>query len=160
MSDALFAEAPTLVPETPADVSGNACEQCGNPFEPRKGSGGKPQRFCSTDCRITSNAQRSQRSPTCDAPIEPAAVIPLPQPETRGETFSWDAENVDVVLRKQPLTAIYLNPWDQVVIRQENEADGPQDDPFVHFEMHNLPAIINRLTVIFESWKRDQEQRR
>ena len=154
-SDTLFAaDAPALAPDAPT------CEQCSGSFTPRTGSGGKPQRFCSPACRTAFHVQRDQRAPTCDAETAPAAVQHHPAPGTHRESFSWDAENVDVVLRKQPLTAIYLNPWDQVVIRQENEADGPEDDPFVHFEMHNLPAIINRLTVIFESWKRDQEQRR
>jgi hypothetical protein len=40
-----------------------SCEQCGNPFEPRSGSGGSVQRFCRTDCRLSFHKERlrSQR---------------------------------------------------------------------------------------------------
>jgi hypothetical protein len=49
------------------------CEQCDQPFEPRARSGGSPQRFCSTDCRLAfhNNAQRGQRSPAYSAPVQP-----------------------------------------------------------------------------------------
>jgi hypothetical protein len=41
-----------------------SCQQCGNPFEPRSGSGGSVQRFCSTDCRLSFHRERlrSQRT--------------------------------------------------------------------------------------------------
>src|SRR5689334_23520060 len=52
------------------------CDQCGEPFEPRTGNGGKPQRFCNSECRIAfhNEPQRGQRSPTCMAPSLSAAV--------------------------------------------------------------------------------------
>lgn len=31
----------------------NSCKFCGNSFTPRSGSGGSPQKFCSTSCGIT-----------------------------------------------------------------------------------------------------------
>jgi hypothetical protein len=53
------------------------CEQCGQAFEPRKGSGGKPQRFCRPDCRQAFHAdgQRSQRGPTFSAPMDARVLI-------------------------------------------------------------------------------------
>lgn len=50
------------------------CEQCNGQFIPRTGSGGRLQRFCSASCRQAFHAdarqnldaQRSQRSPTCN----------------------------------------------------------------------------------------------
>lgn len=44
-----------------------SCEHCGKPFEPRAGSGGKPQKYCSVDCRRAADAQRDQRAPTRSA---------------------------------------------------------------------------------------------
>ena len=40
-----------------------SCEKCGNPFEPRSGSGGSVQRFCCTRCRLSFHKERlrSQR---------------------------------------------------------------------------------------------------
>ena len=40
-----------------------SCEQCGNEFVPRSGSGGSVHRFCCTDCRLSfhKERQRSQR---------------------------------------------------------------------------------------------------
>jgi hypothetical protein len=45
------------------DTEPRSCEQCGNPFEPRSGSGGSVQRFCCTRCRLSFHKERlrSQR---------------------------------------------------------------------------------------------------
>src|SRR5262249_24734668 len=146
MTDAtLFADAPPIE----ADAC-PTCDYCGQPFEPRTGSGGKPQRFCSADCRSTFHAQRGQRAPTCDAQSEPTATqrrLALIEgvkdfdsknpPETATELvdrmlqshrertrkdFDWEADDSDsIIFHKQPRTAVYLNGRDQVVIRQEDE---------------------------------------
>ena len=45
--------------------SGSIREQCREQFRPRAGSGGKPQRFCSSECRQrwhTANSNVAQRS--------------------------------------------------------------------------------------------------
>jgi hypothetical protein len=84
-----------------ADLIGHAdlldhqakCGQCGKPFEPRSKSGGKPQRFCSSECRFEFHAQRGQRSPTCIAPSLSAAVEeskPKAAPAATGEDDSAD----------------------------------------------------------------------
>jgi hypothetical protein len=38
------------------NIQASICEHCGESFEPRKRSGGKPQRFCSTACRKAAHA--------------------------------------------------------------------------------------------------------
>lgn len=55
-----------------SSVAEPSCDQCGNEFKPRHGSGGKPQRFCSTKCRLAfhSEGQRPQHAPTCDTVTE------------------------------------------------------------------------------------------
>src|SRR4051812_3423998 len=45
-----------------AKIDARTCEHCGDAFKPRTGSGGKPQKFCSIDCRVAFHAQRDQRS--------------------------------------------------------------------------------------------------
>jgi hypothetical protein len=76
------------------DDSKPLCDQCGKPFEPRTGNGGKPQRFCSSECRIAfhSEPQRGQRSPTCIAQNLPA-VLDRPKlqdaPAAIGEDYCW-----------------------------------------------------------------------
>lgn len=56
------------------------CEQCGEPFARRTGSGGKPQRFCSTDCRMAFHAQRPQRGATVAPTLEKVEPSSIPEP--------------------------------------------------------------------------------
>lgn len=120
---------------------GNTCEHCGTKFQPRKGSGGKPQRFCSKECRTAwhADAQRGQRSPTCEPETLPA--VTAPQPPDDGE-FSWS--EADVVVPSQPAIAVYFNPRGEVVIRQESQMH-PDEDHFVFINMKNLMPLIDKL---------------
>jgi hypothetical protein len=136
------------------------CEQCARSFDPRKGSGGKPPRFCKPSCRQAWHAERNvaQHSPTCSDEIETPLVPVLPKIEqaTSGDTFNW-MDPDDVLISKQPCTAVYLNRNNQVVIRQEAEWN-QDEDPFVHFDMHNVPLLIERLQTEYDSWRRDFAQ--
>jgi hypothetical protein len=160
-----------LIPEEElrrVDAMGDGpdCEQCGAPFEPRRGSGGKAQKFCSTECRMAFHSRTperpvGQRRPTSTLGIELPASRPKPNCNDTGpyagpsgsgpaeRDFEWDADNVDIVIQHQPRTAIYLNPYNAVVIRQEG---GPleEDDPFLLFTADNLPALIRNL----QAWQR------
>ena len=136
------------------------CEQCSQPFAPREGSGGKPQRFCSADCRTafhSENRQRDQRAPTCSEVIDQPAT-PIAEPvsvETRAklaaliEKHSEPADDFDwfkddsIVLEEQPAIAVYTNPRNAIVIRQR--ATFPEDDMFVFIATHNLMTLIDRL---------------
>jgi hypothetical protein len=126
------------------------CEQCAKSFEPRSRSGGKPQRFCSSPCRAAYHAserQRGQRSPTLDAPSTfPAVKQPSlgPAPASDPHEFSW-LDNDSIVLREQPETAIYWNPYGALVIRQ---CGYPDDDRCVFITSENIQAFIDRLTDI------------
>src|SRR5262245_56836494 len=53
------------------------CEHCGAAFEPRTGSGGKPQRFCSPTCRAAWHAS----NPTLPNVGEPAPNVGKPTAE-------------------------------------------------------------------------------
>jgi hypothetical protein len=92
------------------------CDQCGEPFEPRSGSGGKPQRFCSSECRTAfhNEPQRGQRSPTCIAQNLPA-VLDQPKlkdaPAAIGEDYCW-------VVPFQPRIECSLANDDEIEIEQ------------------------------------------
>jgi hypothetical protein len=125
------------------------CHQCGKPFEPRSKSGGKPQRFCSPECRAAfhTQPQRSQRSPTCSAPSLPA-VVDQPKPKDEpaapakdSEDFDWSDDSV-VVIREQPETAIYFNPAGGLVIRQRN---GWDEDVYVYINARLIDTFIDKL---------------
>ena len=68
-------EIPFALPAQPTPAIAQACEHCGGDFIPRTGSGGKPQRFCSPDCRTAFHErQRSQHGPTCERETQSKAT--------------------------------------------------------------------------------------
>jgi hypothetical protein len=86
-----------------------------------------------------------------EPPRKPRLVPVEIQPEPPAEPvndgsrdFSW-ADTEHVVLRCQPQTAVYLNPHDEVVIRQEA---WPDEDVWVRIHRTNLWPLIARLQEI------------
>src|SRR5262245_41723973 len=63
------------------------CEHCRKAFEPRRHSGGKPQRFCSPACRFAFH-QRGERG-QCDQRGDDAPIGNLP---IAGATLAANAE--------------------------------------------------------------------
>jgi hypothetical protein len=51
----------------------------------------------------------------------------------------------NVIIHEQPMTAVYLNPRGQVVIRQRDDFDG---DRWVFFSTEHLPALMKALAEI------------
>ena len=108
------------------------CEQCDAPFAPRRGTGGKPQRFCSADCRAIFHAQRKQRGTPHVGDVdgggaEQRVLEPPPVPALKAATqsdgwdFDWSKNKDDIVVPGQPAIAVYFNPRGEVVIRQEGQ---------------------------------------
>lgn len=62
------------------------------------------------------------------------------------DDFKWEPGNLDIVTVGAPSTAVYLNRWDQIVIRQEGEYSG--DDPYVRIDRRDVPALIKRLETL------------
>jgi hypothetical protein len=136
------------------------CEQCSQPFAPRERSGGKPQRFCSPECRTafhSENRQRDQRAPTCSAitdhPATPIADQGPASVEAKlaaliekhsepADDFDWFKDD-SIVLEEQPAVAVYTNSREHIVIRQK--APYPDEDQFVFVAPHNLMTLIDRL---------------
>lgn len=125
------------------------CEHCGGTFEPRNGSGGKPQRFCNAECRFAfhANGQRAQRSPTCSEETNREAVIAPTQEESAptddGEDFCW-TDTKSVVIPEQQAVAVYFDSSDDLVIRQERTWDR-EEDSIVIIAKHNVDTLLDRL---------------
>jgi hypothetical protein len=151
----------SLIPEESAPT----CEQCGKVFAPREGSGGKPQRFCSSECRTgfhSGSRQRDQRAPTCSVATGQAAT-PIAVPakatqeaseavlaaylekrrEEQEDGFDWYRDD-SIALERQLSIAIYLNPRGHLVIRQEQEAD-QDEDTFIYIAPQNIRSFIDQL---------------
>ena len=133
------------------DVDSPLCEQCNKPFTARSGSGGKPQRFCSTECRTASHGsqQSSQRqnddqnvgkTPT----LETLGTLPHPVEDSDWTKFDW-ANDEDIVLREQQSVAIYRNGQGSLVIRQERRWD-QDEDVIIIVTAGNIDTFIDRLT--------------
>jgi hypothetical protein len=62
--------------------------------------------------------------------------------------FEWRNEDgtqtEHVVVRHQPAIAVYLNPHDQVVIRQEGHYD-PDEDQWIYIAPDNVPKVAQAI---------------
>jgi hypothetical protein len=61
-------------------------------------------------------------------------------PKPRNPRFDWGPENDDVLVPSQPALAVYVNPWCQIVIRQEGEIF--EEDSWVIIGPAHVPALI------------------
>lgn len=148
MSQAL--EIPFALPADPPPAIDQTCEHCGGDFVPRTGSGGKPQRFCSADCRTAFHErQRSQHGPTCARETQSKAITVQPaqisEPVTAAadDVFEWNGDST--ILPEQQAVAAYYNNAGDLVIRQERSWDR-EEDSFVFVSRESIPAFIERLT--------------
>lgn len=135
------------------------CEHCRTPFEPRSGKGGKPQRFCSQECRRAFHSESEpQRGPTPPTPIAENSPAVPEQPEPiaapaatakDSEDFDWVSENnEDVVLREQQAIAIYRNTYGGLVIRQHEGGFPGDHDTIIVINRENIGAFVDRLTEV------------
>lgn len=134
--------------ELPADRGTlPSCEQCGLAFTPRVG--GKPQRFCSVDCRRGFH-DKPQRDNVHVAPRGLPAVIDPPTPKAPADApeaksdFDWN-EDDSVVLHHQPAVAAYINQAGGLTIRQERSWD-QEDDIIIAIAPENVWEFIDKLT--------------
>lgn len=80
-----------------------------------------------------------------DIPRVGKAVVVTPTPPKEDDDpeakVRWSSEDEFLVFNLQPATRIYRNNFGQVVICQEARDVG-DDDPFVFFEITNVPKLI------------------
>lgn len=119
---------------------------CGEWFMPRKGSGGKPQRFCSSTCKAAGDGGLSKPVPNV-AVKSPTLAAPGPNVGKSDSDFDWH-ENDSVVLREQPETAIYFNAYGQLVIRQREDWPHENGDPYVVISENNISDFLDKITAI------------
>jgi hypothetical protein len=83
----------------------------------------------------------------------PAANPPPPPPRTAAQTddlkFRWDRDTECVVTSIQLAIAVYRNPNDRIVIRQERDWNEDQDT-FVLVAPEHVPALIRRLQGVLD----------
>ena len=72
-------------------------------------------------------------------PVAPSKPDDDPDAKVR-----WTSRDPDLLLNTQPATRVYRNSYGQVVICQEAGEDG-DDEPFVFFEVINIPKLIAAL---------------
>lgn len=71
------------------------CKHCGKLYEPRRRSGGKPQRFCSSACRFAfhQRGQRDELGPTCNSPsAESSAATQVDPKNEPAKEHCWSIE--------------------------------------------------------------------
>jgi hypothetical protein len=64
------------------------------------------------------------------------------------DNFDWSAENEDVIVPPQQAIAVYLNRWNQIVIRAAGEDYG--EDVFIRVSPEHVPALIAKLSAILK----------
>jgi len=149
-----------MLDRTTAIQNSKICEECGNGFDARQHGGGKPQRFCSSTCRLNfhakarkaesregsgdMDAQRANVRPTCSRAVvvyePPASAKPDAKPAAKSE-FDWN-DSESVILKRQPATAVYWNAAGDLVIRQQC---WPEDDPVIVIAESNAQAFLDKL---------------
>lgn len=131
------------------------CRHCERPFKPRTKTGGRPQLYCSPECRTAFHAEHANETPNASQRRKPHVGMPsatstVPA-EEREEPLQghesgyepWDNEDA-FKLPEQGLVAVYPNNHEQIVIR---EKAGPFDevDSCVFIHRKNLVALIDKL---------------
>ena len=150
-----------------ARVAGrHECQRCGEFFEPRTGTGGRKQKYCTEECRRTSDnerkanaGQRAQRAgdeekemtmtqgqfldasrAISEATLEGAKAGANVRSSVEPD-FDWRGDEC-VVLQEQHSTAIYFNAEGGLVIRQQN---WPDDDDVVIITKPCIDGFMDKL---------------
>jgi hypothetical protein len=97
-------------------------------------------RICGVDHKTVAS-HRAKVLPIASPPASPWKPVKEP------EFDPFDKNGEDLVVKHQPAIAIYLNPWDAVVIRQRDD-NGRDGDQFVFICEEHLAAVISKLSEI------------
>src|SRR6185312_17358508 len=104
-----------------------ACDHCGTHFNPRRGSGGSKQRFCSDECRRISNreCQRTRRNASYAGPTtlpaigQPSRDKAAPRDPAVAALHPWDTGTLDVANCQRTEFVVALNDGDSAGTRVE-----------------------------------------
>jgi hypothetical protein len=70
--------------------------------------------------------------------------LPSPGPSSRRERFDWSSENPDIVLTHQPATAVYENPFGQIIIRQEDQYGDTENEHWLLINPEEVTKLFTR----------------
>ena len=76
--------------------------------------------------------------------VELLATAAKLKPNDDEETFNWQRDKADIIIKHQPAIAVYIGGAEHVVIRQEHP-DGSDEDGVILTTLENLPILIERL---------------
>lgn len=127
--------------------SGTSCEQCHEPFAPRQGSGGKPQRFCSEQCRRQFHAAAPPTRGAGVGAVEvqaPPSQATLPTPAANSRAAPTKPA---CLLAPQNGIEIERDGYGNLVIRQNN---WPEDDNEILIHRDYEQIFIDSLTCVLE----------
>lgn len=76
---------------------------------------------------------------------------PRPAPQPDRDAWSWCEAREEglVVIGEQPMTSVYRNPFDAIVIRQSDPMSN-EDDPYLIFQPEFVPRLIRALAAEIE----------
>jgi hypothetical protein len=95
------------------------------------------------------DAPQSQTKPQTDSDVTNKSGDEVDDSSADDGEFKWDPDNEDVIVPGAPAIAIYLNRWNQIVIRQEGGCRRcGDDDKFVFVDRHHALNLIRRLELL------------
>ena len=124
---ALPSPKPLSADDQPPTTLAQRCDRCGAHFNPRRGSGGSKQKFCSRDCQRTANRER-QRTRRGAAYIAPGIRPAIPQPDSNepplrapavAALHPWETGTLDVANCQRTEFVVSLNEGESAGIRLE-----------------------------------------
>jgi hypothetical protein len=103
------------------------------------------------ECLSSSDHRRlhagTSTEPLIADPLSPGGAIADAEPPDNG--FRWSDEEM-VVVQHQPALAVYINPFNQIVLRTHG---GYDDDAFIIISAEHLPKVIAKLHELHELLK-------
>lgn len=130
----------------PPAVETKLCRECEKPFTPRSGSGGKPQVYCSDECkklydkrRGTYNPNAAQRGEASVGVVAAQALGVAPEPvkpasEQKDEELVWEIPRQDEIT--------FRKDGDSVLIEQ---TDGVGDSYSIRISLPNAVGFARRV---------------
>jgi hypothetical protein len=96
---------------------------------------------------LISNKEPDNKSAADIDPVDNWKPLSAPGPrrEETGGPYDFTGDNPSVVILHQFATAVYINPYGQVVIRQEDQYGDEENEDTVFINKNELPRLISKL---------------
>ena len=100
------------------------CDQCGNHFSPRNRSGGSPQRFCTSGCRLgfhTERLRRQRKAPYAGQSLRAAT------PHATTSAGVSGLQNGFVLMTQQDIIEVAWDARGSLLLRQRSDLRGQHE---------------------------------